>query len=300
VKVTNKLNLPPYLFDWIADDQYQHSTDLFTMSATSLMKPVKASVLTSRYDDQLEIDVSELIAAKLGTSIHDSIEKITTPNVTKEQRTTRTIQIEDTTYTVSGKYDVLVFKDDKWILRDIKTTSVWAYILGGKDEEYRKQLSIYRWLLSTRHNVDETAYIDFIFTDWQSSAARNDRDYPQQRIKAGYKIELLSFEDTEKYIKERLTLYHKYRNVPDKELPPCTRTELWASADSFAVMKAGNKRATKVCSSKEEAELYIRDKQVTQSFVEFRQGKIKRCRYCSCFAKCDQFTSYLAQGLIDL
>jgi hypothetical protein len=263
------------------------------------MKPVRASVLASRYADKMEIDVSELIASKLGSSIHDSIEKINTPDVTKEQRTTREVQIGDITFTVSGKYDVLTFKEGEWQLRDIKTTSVWAYILGGKDEEYCKQLSIYRWLLSTRHDVKDVAYIDFIFTDWQGSKAKQDKDYPQQRIMASYKIDLMSLEDTEKYIKERLNEYLKHRNTPDEQLPRCIDKELWRTETTFAVMKVGNQKATKVCNSQKEAELYIADKQIQKSFIETRPGKVKRCRYCQSAPYCNQYSYYLANGLVD-
>jgi hypothetical protein len=219
--------------------------------------------------------------------------------VSKEERIKRTIQIQDVIFTVTGKYDILEEKNGLFTIRDIKTTSVWAYIFGGKDEDYCKQLSIYRWLLSAEKNMNEIAYIDFIFTDWQSSKAKQDPTYPQQRIKAGYQITLMSLEETEKYIKERLELYYKYRNVPDEQLPLCTPEELWQSSDKFAVMKAGAQKATKVCDSADEAQAYINEKSLTKVFIEKRPGKVKRCKYCNVSQFCQSYNYYLANNLVD-
>lgn len=296
---TNRLGLPQYLVDWLKKDNYDHSTEPSTISATTLLKPVQAYWLTVRNGDELTIDVSELVSARLGTAIHDSIEKVSTTNVSKEQRISRKITVGDQVFTVTGKYDLLVFEDGKWILRDIKTTSVWAFIYGGKDEDYRTQLSIYRWLLQERHPVETTAFIDFIFTDWQATKARTEDGYPQQRIQAGYAIDLLSLEQTEKFIEERLAKFFQYKDTPDSELPECTKEELWASEDTWAVMKVDAKRATKVCSSEQEALSYIKDKEVKKASIQFRQGKVKRCKYCPAFLYCVQAKSLAQKGLID-
>lgn len=296
---TNRQKLPQYLVDWLIHDDYDRSTDPFTLSATTLMKPIRAHVLTAKYGDNLEIDVSELIASRLGNAIHDSIEKVESSNVSKEQRVTKTIDIEGHVYTVRGKYDVLTCENGKYVLRDIKTTSVWAFIYGGKDEDYRKQLSIYRWLLHGEKQVEPVAYIDFLFTDWQSMKARTEDNYPKQRIHSGYKIDLLSLEETENYIRDRLTKFHKFRSVPDVSLPLCTKEELWASEDKYAVMKMGAKKATKLCDSKEEAVSYIKNKSITGVNIELRPGKVKRCKYCSASPVCSQYKSMSDAGLID-
>ena len=302
MQYVNKYNLPQYLVDWLTRDDYDHNSDPLTLSATTLMKPVRAYWLTRRHGDNLTVDVSELIASRLGNAIHDSIEQVETPNVSKEQRLSRKLEMGGISYTISGKYDIMVYDEStkKWTIRDIKTTSVWAWIYGGKDEDYRKQLSIYRWLaVATGVELEPVACIDFIFTDWQSQKAKTEDNYPQQRIKAGYKIELLSLEETERYIRERLENFFTFKELPDTQLPLCTKEELWATEDTFAVMKAGAQRATKVCETREEAEIYIRDKQIKTAFVEFRQGKAKRCKYCSAAPFCDQFKRLTEQRLVE-
>ena len=295
----NKTNLPQYLVDWLINDEYDYNTDPFTVSATTLMKPARAYWLTLRHGDELQVDVTDLIASRMGTAIHNSIEQIKTPGVTKEQRVTRVVNIDGVDYTIRGKYDVIVEESGKRFLHDIKTTSVWAYIYGGKDEDYKKQLSIYRWLLEPTAPIEPVAYIDFLFTDWSGSKAKQEDTYPQQRIIAGYKIELMSLEETETYIRQRLLAFFAFKDKSDSDLPSCTKEELWASEDSFAVMKPGAQRATKVCESNEEALVYIRDKSVKNGYVEFRQGKVKRCKYCSAAPFCSQYKSLQKAGLID-
>lgn len=298
MKFTNKFNLPAYLVDWLKNDDYDYNHDPLTISATSLLKPTRASILTDRHVEALEIDVSDLIASRYGNAIHDSIERIETPGVSKEKRVSRTIEVAGVTFTVTGKYDLLVQEGDSHRIRDIKTTSVWAFIYGGKDEDYRGQLSIYRWLLSDKMKVEPTAYIDFFFTDWQSSKARNEADYPKRRINPGYKIDLLSLEDTEAMIRTKLAELVKYASVEDDELPFCTKKELWAEDDTYAVYKIGNKRATKVCDSEQQAEAYKLNNKIN-GFIQHRKGKVKRCKYCSAAPWCNQFTELLKQNLID-
>lgn len=295
----NRHKLPQYIVDWLVNDDYDYNTDPLTLSCTTLMKPVRAYWLTFRHGDDLEIDVSDLVASRLGRAIHNSLEQIQTPGVQKETRVTRQVEMDGVTYTIRGTYDLLVNEGGKWTLRDIKTTSVWSYIYGGKDEDYKKQLSIYRWLLQGTQPVEPVAFIDFFFTDWSSTKAKMEEGYPQQRIMAGYKIELMSLEETESYIKERLLAFFAHKDKLDSDLPLCTKEELWASADSFAVMKPGAQRATKVCESNDEALVYIRDKSVKNGYVEFRQGKVKRCKYCSAAPFCSQYKSLQKAGLID-
>jgi len=299
MKYTNKLNLPQYLYDWLVRDNYDYSAEAFTLSATTLMKPVRAHWLSVRHGKDLETDVSELLSARYGTAIHDSIEKVNSPNVLKEQRTTKKINPNGQEYSISGKYDVLVFENGIWTLRDIKTTSVWAYIYGGKDDDYQKQLSIYRWLLNDKQVINDVAYIDFFFTDWQSSKAKQEEGYPPYRVAAGYKINLLSIDATNQYVFDRVSEFDKYRDVIDEDLPQCSKQELWSTEDSFAIYKPGLKRATKVCATKLEAEVYIKDHGIKSAGIEMRPGKVKRCKYCAAAPYCSQFSTLANQGLID-
>jgi hypothetical protein len=288
MKFTNRLNLPQYIVDWLSKDNYDYAVTPNTVSATGLMKPLRAQILASRHSDKVEVDISELIASRFGNAIHDSIERIETPGVNKEQRVMRKLLIDGVEYTVTGKYDLLVEQDGIHTIRDIKTTSVWTFIYSGKDEDYRTQLSIYRWLLSETHQINPVAYIDFFFTDWQSSKARSEENYPQHRIQPGYKIDLLPIDVAEAMIIEKLILLKEHQETDDDDLPECTDEELWAEKETFAVYKIGGKRATKVCATQDQAEQYQQANNI-KGHIQHRPGKVKRCKYCSSAPFCNQF-----------
>lgn len=298
MKYTNQLNLPLYIFDWLVNDDYDHSMNPYAISATTLMKPTRASILTKRYVNQLQQDVSSLVASRLGTAIHDSIEKIQTPGIVKETRVSRSILLGETLFNITGKPDIQVDNyDGTWTLRDIKTTSVWSYVYRGKDEDYRLQLSIYRWLLSASKQMRDEGYIDFFFTDWQSSKARQDPQYPQQRIYPGYEIKLLPLDVTENYILGRLEELEQSRDVPDDDLPLCTMDELWADPETFAVTKHKAKRATKLCTTEAEAKDYMKQRKIA-GYIERRPPKVKRCKYCAGYEVCSQRKAFTEQGLL--
>jgi len=298
MEFTNKLNYPQYIVDWLIHDDYDHNYNPLTISATTMMKPTRAHLITVRHREELETDVSDRVAASVGSAIHDSIEKVRTENVQKEQRALRTIMVGDIEYEVTGKYDILEHNEDGTVtLRDVKTTSVWAFIYGGKDDDYRLQLSVYRWLLSLDYSVTDHGFIDFFFTDWQSSKAKQDNKYPQQRIAPGHRIELMSLEEIEEWILSRLELIEANKDLSDDDLPGCTREELWMSDDKFAVMKRGGKRATKLCDTRQEAETYMRTKKIA-GFIQDRPAKVRRCNYCAALPFCNQGQSYKNQRLL--
>jgi hypothetical protein len=300
MQYTNRHNFPQYIADWLIADDYDYTTEPNTFSATTLLKPVKVYWLTERNGESLSVDVSDLAASKIGSAVHDSIERIKTPGVTKEVRLEKTIEVDGATYTVRGKFDILERnKDNTATLRDIKTTSVWSYILGGKDEDYCQQLSIYRWLAHKEsfYSINDIAYVDFFFTDWQSSKAKNDRTYPPRKIRPGYEVQLMSLEETESFIVKKIRQLAKYQNSIEDQLPMCDKKELWATEEKYAVTKHKATKATKLCNSHAEAEQYMKDKNI-KGYIEHRPFKVKRCKYCSAFPFCKQGKEYANSGRI--
>lgn len=302
MEYTNRLNFPQYITDWLAHDDYDHITDPNTFSATTLLKPVKVYWLTLRNDEKLKMDVSDLAASKIGTAVHDSIETIDTEGVLKEIRLEHKMLIDGREITIRGKFDILEKQPDgSWTLRDIKTTSVWAFILGGKDDDYCKQMSIYRWLLvndkTFKYTYNDHGFIDFFFTDWQSAKAKTDKEYPKHKINPGYRVKLMSLKDTEAFIKERVRQFVQYENTSEAMLPPCNFKDLWATEEKWAVKKAGATKATKLCDTEAQAKAYMYNKKF-KGLVEYRAPKVKRCKYCSSFPFCQQGQTYASLGQI--
>ena len=290
MKITNKNNFPDYVVEWLKSDDYDYDYDPNTLSATTLMSPARVYALKNKHWEDLEIDVTDLIASRYGTAIHDSVEKVGIKNAIQEIRFKTLIQGKK----ITGKFDLMIDMDqEEHKLVDVKSTSVWTYIYGSKDEEYIKQLSIYRYLARKNgYNVGSKADIFMIFTDWSAAKARNDSDYPQTRIKIK-PIDLWTDTETEEYIKTRISAL----NEALINLPECTEDDLWQTKTKYAVMKTGRKSAVKLFDVEEEA-----NKQANENkdyFVEIRPGKAKRCNYCSCRPVCDQFKELQTKGLID-
>ena len=44
MKITNKTNLPKYIYEWLAADDYDYNYDPYVISTTTLMKPIKVKI----------------------------------------------------------------------------------------------------------------------------------------------------------------------------------------------------------------------------------------------------------------
>ena len=299
MKYSNKHNFPDFVVQWLKHDSYDY--DASTISATTLMKPARAYALEKQNWDNLEIDVSDVIASRYGTAIHDSVEKVNLKDCKQEERLRKAVMNK----IITGKFDILKeIELKRFQLIDVKSTSVWTYIYGSRDEDYQKQLSIYRWLaIQNGYNVIPKAKIWMIFTDWSKSRAKNNPDYPETRI-AIKEVELWGEEKTLKYIGERITILDKAANHEQKDMPFCTDEELWASADTWAIMKEGRKSAVKVHKIQKEAEedvkFYEDQKLIHKKYsIVYRPGGVKRCSYCTARNFCTQYKQLVQEGRIE-
>jgi hypothetical protein len=66
---------------------------------------------------------------------------------------------------------------------------------------------------------------------------------------------------------------------------------MWETPTRYAIMKGTNKRATKVCDTKDQAEQFIKDhKDGKKMKIEIRPGERKRCEdYCDVQIFCKQY-----------
>ena len=290
MKYTNKNNFPDFVVEWLEHDEYDYDEN--TLSATTLMQPPRAYALKKQNADRLEMDVEDLIASRYGTAIHDSVEKVNLTGCKQEQRLKKAVKNK----IVSGKFDILKeISDKRWQLIDVKSTSVWTYIFGSRDEDYKKQLSIYRWLaIQNNYTVVQKAKIWMVFTDWSRKKAKEDPEYPQTRIIIK-EIDLWGDEETLKYIGKRIDLLEKTAVMEQNEMPKCTDEELWTSGESWAIMKDGGKRAIKVHKTEKEA-IEHKDTLDSTYHIEHRPGKVARCRYCTARKFCNQYQELIQEG----
>lgn len=289
MQYTNNYNINARIAAWLVMDEYDIVPN--TISTTTLLAPPRAWALRLVNKDNIIVDVSNYLSMSMGTAIHNSIERVGKINDFDiiEQRFQATLD----GIIITGKMDYI---ENGKILRDIKTTSVWKFIHQDFDD-YIKQMSIYRWILDKNGiKVENFAVIDFIFTDWKKSDSLKGGDYPKIKYQA-QTINLMSLEDTEIFIRERLEEFAFAQIV----LPECTASDLWMDPDKFAVYKFnkdGSKqaRAWRVCDTMEAAQTICDE---VKGVVEIRKSKPKRCSYCNVCDFCEQYQDFIKQGLIE-
>lgn len=287
---TNKYKIPQHICDWLKADEYDY--DPAVISATTLISPARAWVLKRANADSLTMDVSDMLALRIGTAIHDSLEKIGVYNDSdfREQR----FYADFMGYKISGKMDAVL----DGVIRDNKSTSVNKYLFAEYDD-YIKQLSIYRWILFKNGiQVADYGYIDFFFTDWSKKKAREGNGYPPTRY-TELKLQLMSIQETESFVTDRLIAFA----FAESALPDCTQEELWATETKYAVYKLNKdgsrqQRAQKVFA---ESDLTVAEAMAEElgGIVEKRPGTVKRCAYCSASGFCDQYKKLKEAGLVD-
>ncbi|TIN01010.1 MAG: hypothetical protein E5Y34_11025 [Mesorhizobium sp.] len=327
MRLTNIHGISLPLAVWLLHDEYDYINEPNYISATSLLKSTRQLVLSQRVNhEERELDISAFLASRMGTAIHDSIEKAwveTAPwamrklgypahiadnikvnptdeellsntaliPVWMEKRAFRTITVNGITYKIGGKFDLVL----QGRLFDHKSTSVYTYLLGGKDNDYAYQGGIYRWL-NPELITDDHIYIQFIFTDWQKSRSRGDEKYPQTKA-LEHPVEMPSIEATEAFITAKLTELQRYQNAEDEQIPHCTDEQLWRSEPVYkyysdpAKATMPGSRSTRNFDEKSDA-LTFQATKGGKGIVITVTGDVKACEYCPAFNVCKQKDLY--------
>lgn len=326
MRLTNIHGISLPLAVWLLSDDYDYINDPKYISATSLLKSTRQLVLSRRViQEDREIDISDFLASRMGSAIHDSQEKAwrtsgqaamkklgypeavysnirinpepeeveANPNIIPiwiEKRSFREIG----GYKIGGKFDQVI--DGR--LFDTKTTSVYAYLLGRKDNDFAYQGGIYRWL-NEDLITDDHIYIQFVFTDWQKARARGDENYPQVKAME-YPVEMPSIADTEAFILDKIAQLEKYWDAPDEQIPHCTDKELWRGetvykyySDPVKATTPGSRATRNFDSDKAAAHAFMAEKG-GKGIVKEIVGDVKACSYCAAFNACKQKDQYYA------
>lgn len=180
---------------------------------------------------------------------------------------------------VSGQFDYI---DDEGLLWDWKFVSVWE-VMNGVKENRVDQLNAYAHLAALNGKAVSGLRVGFIFRDWKRSESTQ-AGYPPHQVLA-YPIRLRGIDETAASLLGRVNLHRSSQDT----LAECTPEERWARPDTYAVIKSGNKRASKVFADIASAAVYQAGKG-TSYRVEHRPGENVRCEsYCAVSRYCDQF-----------
>ena len=317
---TNRANLPLSLAVWLTHDTYDHDKRLNQISATSLMRPVRQTVLAQRVLEEDRVsDITDVAASRIGSAIHDMIESAWVTNYSQnmarlgipekvisrvrvnpseddllvhpdtipvylEQRSEREID----GFIVSGKFDFV--GDGR--LEDFKSTGTYTYLNKTNDDKYILQGSIYRWLNPDIITRNEMA-IAFIFKDWSAAKAAASANYPSTPM-LEYVLPLKSSAETEAYIRNKLAQIKQFTASPEDQIPECSPEDLWRKPTVWKYYKKPEaKRATKVHTNAAEAYAFAN---LNGGFVREFPGSVTACKYCDAFTVCTQKDRYIASG----
>lgn len=321
MQYTNNYGVNLLLAVWLLNDNYDHDHRPKTISASTLIKPLKKTILAKRVAKELKsVDVADMMASGLGSAIHDAIEAVWL-NKEKREASLRKLGIPEEViasilinptdeelyegcipvyfeirnerqlagWNITGKFDAVA--DGR--VHDFKSTGTYSYTKGTKDTDYLLQLSIYKWL-NPVIVIDPTGQINFAFTDWQSFMANRDPAYPEKRM-ISKEFMLLDAEGVERFIKEKLALLEKYMDAPEEEIPECSAEDLWMDPPKFKYYSDPSKiasggRATKNFDDPDEAQRYLMEKGKGQ--IVKVEGAPKACGYCDAFEVCKQKDRY--------
>jgi hypothetical protein len=323
MNVTNNYKINLLMAVWLLNDNYDYDPTPKTISASTLIKPLKKYILSKRVNrENQSIDVADLISTALGSAIHDSVEAVWLDDAKRTKALTqlgipeavqKEIMINPTPEEVAARPDgIHVYFEQRSVreykgwritgkfdqiadgrVQDTKSTGVFSYMKGTKDNDYRDQLSIYKWLNPDKV-TDPDGQINFVFTDWQGFRANQDPNYPEKRL-ISKEFKLLSDAQVEALIDKRLHELAQYMDAPEEDIPECTREDLWMDppvykyyADPSKVTSGG--RATKNFSDPQEAQRFMLEK--GKGVVIPVEGAPKACGYCDGFEVCKQKDRY--------
>jgi hypothetical protein len=284
MNITNKYNLPEAMVKALTSD-YEYKDKRY--SVTSLLSPLRETLLKRRYHDQIETDAVDMIWALWGTGIHKILEQETGLGQFSE------VQLEhkfDNNYTLSGYADFIDL--NKRVVIDYKSTSVYQYGNSDSHDKWKKQLQMYAYLYYKMHRewIDK-GQIWLFMRDWSKSKYTSQYNYPSHPI-ASIEFELGTPEEVENFILKNLNKLIAYEHEPDFALPLCTPEERWNSGDTWAVVEKGKKRALKVFDKQIDAN-YMATRLTAEGSnvtIEERKGIDRKCLdYCSVNIFCDYY-----------
>ena len=272
--ITNKFDLPEVLVKFARAKNYSKGDA--RLSVTQLINSPRIVALQEKHYDEMEQDISDVLFSLLGTATHYILDQYTDrTSIITEERLFHTVN----GWKISGAIDRQVITPDGRILEDWKVTSAYAATSGKS--EWEEQLNCYAYLVrSAGHDVIGLK-INAIIRDWAKRNAGK-QGYPDAPVMQ-IDIPLWSFDEQEAFVKQRIAL-HAATVMDDP--PMCTPDERWMKPDQWAVLKTGNKRATKVFLTEAEAKEMVASKAGFE--VVHRPGQPVRCMsFCPVKLFCD-------------
>jgi hypothetical protein len=283
MKITNKNNLPAPIVNAINSTQYVGDISA-DFSATGLLKPAYQSKLQREHAGQLTADVSDMLWTTYGSAMHSLLERanVDVADVLVEERLSCVVNGKK----ITGQADIYYQDNGKFVIADLKTTSIWSVIHESSFDDWTAQLNIYAYLFRQAGMKVDELRVWVLAKDWSASKARFDKGYPQS---AFINIKLALW-DENRQLGFIIRMIDNHANN-DK---PCTTDDRWEKPTMYAAMKAKAKRAVKLFDNETNAKSFIADGKADR--VDIRPGQRTRCEgYCNVSAFCPDYQRYLKE-----
>jgi hypothetical protein len=281
-RITNIYNLPEPLVQAVMNDKYSPGHSDYTTSQLA-GTPARQWALKRKHWAEITEDVSDRIYSLSGQSKHVVLERAAEFCEKYQFIAEKRFYIQRDNRTIGGQIDLYEKQPKK--LWDWKETSVYVSYHDVKDE-WIAQGNVNKLLLEENgYEVDSITNIA-LYRDWKKSLVGSTDKYPPHQVGV-FPIDVWPREQTEDFIRQRIAEFEGARKV----LPLCSEDERWKSADVFALMKKGNKKATKLFNTAAEAQSHQEIFNLLKGYeVVFRPGVNKRCEsYCIVSQWCEQF-----------
>lgn len=285
MKITNKFNLPDTFVSFARDGKYDKGAS--DISVTTLIDAPRVNILKQQRHGDIEVDVSDMVWPLFGTAVHHMLESSAPRgNVTMEER----LFVNINNWVVSGQIDHQEENGGLIYISDYKVTSVWSVIYGKED--WVRQLNCYAHMVRLAKGRDVGGVrIIAILRDWQRREAQFKPDYPQSPV-AVVDIPLWDAAQAQAYMEERVHLHQDAQMQWDtrEAVVECSDEERWTKPDTWAVMKTGAKRATKVFDNEADAKAHADSLGRAYGMVKRPGGRTRCEQYCSVAEFCTQWT----------
>jgi len=284
MKITNRHNLPDTFLSFARRDNYSKGN--YDISVTTLIDAPRVNILRQQERDKIEVDAVDMIWPLLGTAVHHMLETSDPKgNVTMEER----LFVDINGWTVSGQIDHQEEIGGMIHISDYKVTSVWSVIYGKED--WVRQLNCYAQLVRMAKGRDvRSVRIIAVLRDWQRREAQFKPEYPQAPV-VSVDIPLWPEEQAMAYMQDRVMLHQDAQLLWDTQeaVVECSDEERWTKPDTWAVMKAGGKRALKVFDNNADAISHAVSLGMAYSVVHRKGGRTRCENYCSVAEFCTQW-----------
>lgn len=269
MNITNVHGLPEALVKAVKNDTYKGGGDY---SVTRLIDSPQVRALSKKHSSAVVEDVSDRIWSLMGQAVHYVLERSAETDAIVEERYFMNVGDK----VISGQVDRLV--PSQKVIQDWKFVSTFK---KNGDESWTKQLNVLRMLAKANGIEVDKLEIVAIFRDWQRAMAKRDPEYPQAIVRV-ISVPVWTDEQAMDYINQRVALHSDADAGVEIH---CTDEERWYAGTTYALMKEGAKRATKVAQTKEE----LGEPKPGFEIVE-RKGGYRRCEgFCSVSQFCPQY-----------